>query len=100
MAQKVAEVTVESKVRMLPSRDIQHGQDVLVAGAAKPTPELLQEHGRALRGSEEEKRVHVRDVDALVEEIDDTQRAHLAAGEVSLRTIALLAWRVIGERAS
>ena len=71
----------------------------LSRAAPEAASELLEEDRRALRGAEEEERVHVGDVDALVEEVDDAEDLDAPAGEVTLGAAALLARRVGGERA-
>jgi hypothetical protein len=99
LAEELAQVTVEPEARVLKPCDVEDREDVLVARAPQAAPELLQEHRRALGRAEEEERVHVGDVDALVEEVDDAEGLHLPAREVALRAIALLPRRVVGERA-
>ena len=58
--------------------EVEHRQHVL-AGAAPETPtQLLQEHGRALRGTQHEQNIDRGHVDALVEQVDREQDLDLA----------------------
>ena len=61
--------------------------------------ELLEEQGRTVGRAKEKKRVDGRDVDAVVEEVDREDRAHVPVGQVAKRGPALVG-RLAAERAT
>ena len=84
----VAEVEAEPLV--LQPDEVEHRQARLVVRQAQATAELLQEHRGALGGAQEQHRVDLGDVDALVEQVHREQRPHLPPAQLLQRPAALL----------
>ena len=69
---------VEAELLAVVPDEVQDRQNRLVPGSTKPTAELLQEQRRALGGAQEQHRVDVGNVQALVEEVGGEQGVQLA----------------------
>ena len=65
-----AQLEVEAELLAVIADEVQDGQHGLVLRPPQPSPELLQEDRGALGGSEEQHRVDIGNVDALVEDVD------------------------------
>jgi len=69
---------IEAELAVLLTDKIQHGQARLSRCVAKAAAELLEEHRDALRGPEKQDGVDIRDVKALVEDVDGEDAAQYA----------------------
>src|SRR5262249_6553768 len=90
-----AEAMVEAELRAVVANEVQHGARGLAVCSPQSAAELLEEQGSALGRAEQEECVDVRDVDALVEEVDgehDTDPPGREVGErrspLGRRTVA------------
>ena len=61
---------VEAELAALLADEVHDGQHGLALGAAQPAPQLLEEDRGALCGAEQQDGVHLRQVQAFVEEVD------------------------------
>ena len=89
-AEQRAESSVEAELLPMRADEVEDGAGALPGGLAQASPELLEEERRAVGWAEEQKRVDVRNVDALVEEIDREDDAHLPVVEVAQRGPSLV----------
>jgi hypothetical protein len=64
------------------ANEIQHGQAFFLAGSAQAAAELLEIDDVAFGGAQKEHAVDLRDIDALVEDIDDEKDVEAAVGKV------------------
>jgi hypothetical protein len=62
--------------------EIEHGEALVIAGATKAAAELLEINDVALGRPKEKHAVDLRDIDTLVEDIDDEEDVESAVGEV------------------
>ena len=69
---------VEPEVAVGLADEVEDGQALLVLGQPQPAAELLEEDRQALGRAEEQHRVDLGDVDALVVQVDDEQEVDLA----------------------
>ena len=69
---------VEAELASVQADEVEDGALRLADGSAQASAELLQEQGGALGRSQQQQRVDVRHVDALVEEIDGEQHRDVA----------------------
>ena len=76
----VAQVEAELPVRL--ADEVEHGHAVLALVAPQAAAELLQEDEGALGRPQEQDRVDLREVDALVEQVDGEERPDLAGPQV------------------
>jgi hypothetical protein len=97
-AEERAEAPVEAKLATRVPDEVQHGQARLLAMEPQPAAELLEEHGRALRRTQEEDSVDARDVDALVEEVHGEECLDRALLQAADGGVALLGERLTGRR--
>ena len=82
LAGQRAQLLVEAKLLALVSDEVEDGQHGLVGRAAKSATELLQEDRGALGGAEEQHRVDVGQVEALVEQVGGEEDVDSARLEV------------------
>ena len=92
------EPPVEAELPVLLADQIDHGQVRLALGAPQAAPELLGEHRRAVRRSQQQHGVDARDVDALAEHVDREHRPQLSDLEPAQRRVALALGRLAGQR--
>ena len=92
-AEQRAVPQVEPELASVQTNEVEHGAFGLSVCAAQSPPELLKEQRGALRRAQEQERVDVRHVDALVEEIDREEGGDTPVSEISQgRTGALPGW--------
>lgn len=77
------EPDVPAEVPVVMTDEVQHGQAGLAGRAAKAAAQLLQEDGGTLGGTQEEKGVHLGDVEAFVEEVDSEDGVDLAIPQLT-----------------
>jgi len=68
--------------------EIEHGEAFVLTGAAQSATELLEIHDVTLSRTEKEDAVDFRDIDALVEDIDDEEKVETAGGQISAECLA------------
>ena len=73
-----AVANVEAELAAMLTDEVERRQHRLAPRAAQTAAELLQEDRRALRRAEEQHRVDLREVEALVEEVGGEEAVHLA----------------------
>ena len=73
-----AESILKSKLAVLLTDEVDDGQVALAGRAAQTAPELLSEHGRRCRRTEEQDAIDVRHVDTLAEDLHGKHAAELA----------------------
>src|SRR3972149_8147459 len=92
------EPSVKAKLGPLATDEIEDGQDSLPPDPAHSAPELLPKEGRALGGSEEEDGVYLRDVNALIEDVDGKHHVEISPPKAPQRILALIRFRCSGDR--
>jgi hypothetical protein len=70
--------------------EIEDGVLAFPGGLPQASPQLLEEERRTVRRTEQQERVDVRYVDALVEEVDREDDAHLPVRQVAERRSPLV----------
>ena len=78
--------------------EVEHRQHPLSFRPPQSPPELLEKHGGALRRSEHEHGVHLRQVDPFVEEIDGEDGSKLPSSQSRKRRSPYIPWRTAVER--
>src|ERR1700679_2573978 len=73
------------------ANEVEYGQALLLVFSvqSQAAAELLQEDRQAFGRAEEQHRVELRDVDALIVQIDDKQEVHFTRAQASLSRIAV-----------
>ena len=97
-AEQRAEAPIEAELAAMVADEVEHGAERLSAGASQPAPELLQEEGRALGWTQQQQRVDVRDVDALVEQVDGEDDVDSSGIEIAQRRRAFVHRAVTPDR--
>ena len=69
----------KAELPVLCTNEVEDGQAVFMVMQAEPAAKLLQVDGEAFCRPEEENRIDLRDVDALVVEVDDKNKVDLSA---------------------
>ena len=77
--------------------EVQHGQAILVFCQTQTTPQLLQKHGQRLGRTQEQHRVHLGDIHALVVNVHHIEKTELPGNQPLLCSVALLVRRVAGQ---
>ena len=80
---------VETEVAVGLADEVEDGQALLLLEQPQPAAELLEEDRQALGRAEEQHRVDLGDVDALVVQVDDEQEVHLATAQAVLSRVAI-----------
>ena len=71
------------------ANEVEYGQALLLVVQSQAATELLQEDRQALGRAEEQHRVELGDVDALIVQVDDEQDVHLTAAQAVLGRVAI-----------
>ena len=79
IAEQSGEFFFEPVVLVCLSDEVEDGQAVLAFGQSQAASELLQEDGQGLGRTQEENRIDLRDIDALIVEVDDEDEADPAS---------------------
>jgi len=93
-----AEPRVEAEPAVRSPDEVEDGAALLVVPAPKTAAELLKEEERALGRPQEEQRVHIREVDPLVEDVDAEQDAEPSVAQAGEGGVALRRGRLSGHR--
>jgi hypothetical protein len=98
-AQQGPQAAIEAELLAVVADEVEHRAQALAVAAPQPTPELLEEQGRAVGGPEQEQAVHAGDVDALVEQVDGEDHLDFSAGQLGEGLAALLTGGIGPDRA-
>ena len=88
-AEQGAVAAVEAELLAVGADEVEHGAERLARRLAQASPELLEEQGRALGRAQHQDGVDVRNVDALVEQVDGEHHPDPTGGQVPQRGLAL-----------
>jgi hypothetical protein len=88
-ADQSPEAPIEPELTPVVRHEVEHRADGLPLGASESTTELLKKQGRALRGAEQQKSVHVRHVDAFVEQVHGEDHPRLTGPQGGQRPAAV-----------
>ena len=95
-----AETSIEAELAAMVADEVEDGAERLsaVARPSQATAELLQEERRALGWAQEQQGVDIRDVDALVEQVDGEDDVDSAGVEIAKRRRSFLHRAVAPDR--
>ena len=84
------EPAVETELLSVRSDEVKDGANALPGRLSQASSELLKKERRTIGRSKEKKRVDVRDVHALVEEIDGEDDSQLAVSQIAQRGLSFI----------